>query len=57
MSSTATSTLQTGHIGLNVTDLDRSTAFYRSVLGLELVKEGTDPERRFAFLGRDGRLR
>ncbi|MFF1793959.1 VOC family protein [Kitasatospora sp. NPDC058263] len=56
MSSTATSTLQTGHIGLNVTDLDRSTAFYRSVLGLELVKEGTDPERRFAFLGRDGRL-
>lgn len=56
MSSTTTSTLQTGHIGLNVTDLDRSTAFYRSVLGLELVNEGTDPERRFAFLGRDGRL-
>ncbi|MFJ9946325.1 VOC family protein [Kitasatospora sp. NPDC091207] len=56
MSSTATSTLQTGHIGLNVTDLDRSTAFYRDVLGLEVVNEGTDPERRFAFLGRDGRL-
>ncbi|MFE2724532.1 VOC family protein [Kitasatospora sp. NPDC059327] len=56
MSSTTTSTPQTGHVGLNVTDLDRSTAFYRSVLGLEVVNEGTDPERRFAFLGRDGRL-
>ncbi|MFJ4940959.1 VOC family protein, partial [Streptomyces pseudovenezuelae] len=26
-------TLRTGHIGLNVTDLDRSLAFYRDVLG------------------------
>ncbi|MFF7453646.1 VOC family protein [Kitasatospora sp. NPDC008115] len=56
MSGTISSTLQTGHVGLNVTDLARSTAFYRDVLGLELVKEGTDPEHRFAFLGRDGRL-
>ncbi|MFF2039638.1 VOC family protein [Kitasatospora sp. NPDC058170] len=57
MSSTAVaSTLQTGHVGLNVTDLDRSTAFYRSVLGLEVLGEGTDPERRFAFLGRGGTL-
>ncbi|MGW4898164.1 VOC family protein [Kitasatospora sp. NPDC004240] len=49
-------TLQTGHIGLNVTDLARSIAFYRRVLGLEVVTEDTDPERRFALLGRDGRL-
>ncbi|MFB7472477.1 VOC family protein [Kitasatospora sp. NPDC056184] len=55
MSGTISSTLQTGHVGLNVTDLARSTAFYRRVLGLELVKEGTDPEQPFAFLGRDGR--
>ncbi|WP_371498343.1 VOC family protein [Kitasatospora sp. NBC_00374] len=64
MSDTATDTatapvlpsLQTGHIGLNVTDLDRSTAFYRQLLGLDLTSEGTAPERRFAMLGRDGRL-
>ncbi|WP_405005455.1 VOC family protein [Kitasatospora purpeofusca] len=55
MSGTISSTLQTGHVGLNVTDLARSTAFYRRVLGLELVAEGTDPEHRYAFLGRDGR--
>ncbi|MFJ1707799.1 VOC family protein [Kitasatospora sp. NPDC088346] len=48
--------LQTGHVGLNVTDLDRSTAFYRRLLGLELTSEGTAPGRRFAMLGRDGRL-
>ncbi|MCG6494697.1 VOC family protein [Kitasatospora sp. A2-31] len=55
-STTLSSTLQTGHIGLNVTDLDRSVAFYRRALGLEPMREGTEPDRRFAFLGRDGRL-
>ncbi|MFD5462039.1 VOC family protein [Kitasatospora sp. NPDC127059] len=55
-STTALRTLQTGHVGLNVTDLSRSTDFYRAVLGLQLTHQGTDPERRFAMLGRDGRL-
>jgi len=50
------STLQTGHIGLNVTDLARSIAFYRQVFGLELAAEGKDPERPYALLGRDGTL-
>jgi lactoylglutathione lyase len=47
-------TLRTGHIGLNVTDLDRSLAFYRDVLGFGVLgegKEGDDGERRYAFLG------
>ncbi|WP_395295123.1 VOC family protein [Kitasatospora hibisci] len=55
-STTLSSTLQTGHIGLNVTDLDRSVAFYRRALGLEPMHEGTEPDRRYAFLGREGRL-
>jgi len=48
-------TLRTGHIGLNVTDLDRSLAFYREVLGFGLISEGKEDDRRFAFLGEDGR--
>ena len=56
MSATAISTLQTGHVGLNVTDLDRSVPFYVAVFGFELVAEGKEEGRRWAFLGRDGRL-
>ncbi|WP_393083088.1 VOC family protein [Streptomyces sp. LN704] len=47
-------TPRTGHVGLNVTDLDRSLAFYRDVLGFTLLsegKDGEDGERRYAFLG------
>ncbi|MEU6252295.1 VOC family protein [Streptomyces sp. NPDC047043] len=49
-------TLRTGHIGLNVTDLDRSLAFYRDVLGFVLVGEGKEEGRRYAFLGDGERL-
>lgn len=49
-------TATTGHVGLNVSDVDRSIAFYRSVFGLDVLGEGRAPERRWAFLGRDGRL-
>lgn len=45
------STLQTGHVGLNVTDLDRSLAFYTRVFGFEVVHRGEE----HAFLGKDGR--
>ncbi|QXJ21564.1 VOC family protein [Actinomadura graeca] len=48
--------LQTGHVGLNVTDLDRSLSFYLRVFGLDVQAEGKEPDRRWAFLGRDGRL-
>jgi lactoylglutathione lyase len=49
-------TLHTGHVGLNVTDIDRSLAFYRDVLGFVLVAEGKEDERRYAFLGDGERL-
>ncbi|MEI5103360.1 VOC family protein [Streptomyces sp. PmtG] len=56
---TATSAPRTGHIGLNVTDLDRSLAFYRDVLRFDVIGEGgkeAGDGRRFAFLGREGAL-
>ncbi|WP_372447248.1 VOC family protein [Streptomyces flavofungini] len=60
MSST---TLRTGHVGVNVTDLDRSLAFYRDVIGFEVLAEGkadgaegVAAGSRFAYLGRDGAL-
>ncbi|MGW7066037.1 VOC family protein [Streptomyces sp. NPDC054855] len=53
---TATSTLRTGHVGLNVTDIERSLAFYRDVIGYDVLGEGKEEGRRFAFLGQDGTL-
>jgi lactoylglutathione lyase len=50
------SALTTGHVGLNVTDLARSKDFYQRVLGLELMVDGRDGDREWAFLGRDGTL-
>lgn len=49
--------MQTGHVGINVTDLDRSIAFYRKVFGLELLNrpDPADPHR-YARLGHDGQL-
>lgn len=46
----------TGHVGLNVSDLDRSVAFYRDVFGFDLVSASSAEGRRFAFLGRPGAL-
>ncbi|GAA4012777.1 VOC family protein [Allokutzneria multivorans] len=48
--------LKAGHVGINVTDLDRSTAFYRRVLGVDVLGSSAEADRRYAFLGRDGAL-
>ncbi|MEO6156877.1 MAG: VOC family protein [Ilumatobacteraceae bacterium] len=48
--------LQTGHVALNVTDLERSQTFYERVFGLKEMSKGTDPDQQWVFLGRDGRL-
>lgn len=48
--------LQTGHVGLNVTDLARSTAFYQRVFGFDIMVQQTEGDRQFVFLGRDGQL-
>ncbi|MEU8247924.1 VOC family protein [Nonomuraea sp. NPDC048916] len=52
----STPILQTGHVGLNVTDLARSIAFYRQVFGFEIMGRQTDGDRKFAFLGHEGAL-
>jgi catechol 2,3-dioxygenase-like lactoylglutathione lyase family enzyme len=43
-----------GHIGLNVSRLDRSIAFYRAVFGFDLLRRSDDAGRAFAFLGHAG---
>ncbi|MEV5832014.1 VOC family protein [Nocardia sp. NPDC052112] len=48
--------LATGHIGLNVSDLDRSVDFYRRAFGFEQLAASADDSRRWAFLGANGKL-
>ncbi|MBF6217743.1 VOC family protein [Nocardia abscessus] len=56
MTAVAAPQLATGHIGLNVSDLDHSVEFYRRALGFEQLAASTDAQRRWAFLGADGKL-
>src|SRR5438477_12405495 len=46
-----------GHVGVNVTDLDRSILFYQRVFGLELLAvPGPEDPYRYARLAKDGEL-
>lgn len=45
---------RTGHVGINVVDLDRSTTFYSAVFGLEPGPIGEHDGERFVFLTADG---
>ena len=51
MTYTAPDTLAIGHVHLKVTDLERSIAFYRDVLGIELIQRYG---RQAAFLSAGG---
>jgi lactoylglutathione lyase len=50
----ADGTLQTGHVGLNVSDLARSRAFYQRAFGFTVVGGSDEPGREYAFLGDGG---
>ncbi len=48
--------LQPGHVGLNVTDLNRSKQFYQTIFQLDVLGESATPGREFVFLGDDGKV-
>lgn len=52
--SSAVPAFQTGHIGLNVSKLEKSKQFYQAVFGFTVISESQQEGRRFVFLG-DGK--
>jgi catechol-2,3-dioxygenase len=48
--------LQTGHVGLNVSNADVSSRFYQSVFGLSELGRSDAPGRRYVFLGYHGKV-
>jgi lactoylglutathione lyase len=46
----------TGHIGLNVSDIERSKQFYQSLFDFDLLGESQEEGRRYVFLARNGAL-
>ena len=47
---------QTGHIGLNVTNLDRSIRFYQQLFGFDVLVKSDKEKQKFAFLGFAGNI-
>jgi catechol 2,3-dioxygenase-like lactoylglutathione lyase family enzyme len=54
--STSAGRLETGHVGLNVSDLERSKRFYQEVFGFVVAGESTEEGRRYALLGDGSKL-
>ncbi|HEY1015910.1 MAG TPA: VOC family protein [Herpetosiphonaceae bacterium] len=56
MSATISQAVSTGHVGLNVSDVDRSLAFYQALFGWEVLGQSREAGREYAFLGQGGNL-
>ncbi len=54
--STTIKPVVTGHVGINVTNLERSKDFYMKAIGLELMGESTEEGKQYAFLSDGQRL-
>ncbi|MEK3884653.1 VOC family protein [Paenibacillus sp. PL2-23] len=48
--------MNVGHVGLNVSNLERSHAFYSDLFALETIRKSEEEGRRYAFLGHNGRV-
>lgn len=53
---TQSQSFQTGHVGLNVSDLARSKQFYQDVFGFQVAGESQEAGREFTFLGDGSKL-
>lgn len=47
------SQLKVGHVGLNVSNLERSIAFYKEIFGFTVRGESQEDGRKYVFLGTD----
>jgi lactoylglutathione lyase len=56
MTVTGVMQMETGHIGVNVSKLDRSVEFYSKVFGLQVLNQGEHDGKGFAFLANKGSL-
>lgn len=56
MANTDLGDFQTGHVGLNVSDIERSKSFYQEVFGFDVLGESNEAEKRFAFLSKNQKL-
>lgn len=52
----ASARVTTGHVALNVQDLERSTEFYGAVFGFDVLSDAEMAARGFVFLGYDDDL-
>ncbi|GIQ69073.1 VOC family protein [Xylanibacillus composti] len=48
--------MKTGHVGLNVTNLEKSLSFYTNIFELETIRECYEEGKKFAFLGHNGNV-